>query len=177
MSKVERRDFLGALLGCSGVAAVSGATPLLQAGTLVQIKPDALLVLYRAGSADSEAFADVWAQTGCATQVLATDVVRQWRDDLDSRFAAGKRLLLGLGSWDDQVLLQGLAAERRRHPLLVMQHPLQAQQNDWARTHARELQSLLLGTAGAQQTQALQALAHRGTLQSATPSLFSWVLG
>ncbi|MGA0807106.1 MAG: twin-arginine translocation signal domain-containing protein, partial [Pseudohongiellaceae bacterium] len=37
MSKVERRDFLGALLGCSGVAAVSGATPLLQAGTLVQI--------------------------------------------------------------------------------------------------------------------------------------------
>lgn len=187
--RLGRRGFLGSLLFAS-VSGVVGNAALAQAGALPATDPAAILVLYRATQPESVAFARAWAAAGCTTQALATDVVRQWRDGLGAQFAGGKRLLVGMGNWDDQLLLQGLAAEQRRHPLLVLQHPLRAQEADWAAVHAQELQALLQRTAGEsqqlgqqhreqlQQTQAaLQALAQRSLLQPATPSLFSWVLG
>lgn len=177
MSTLDRRDFVAGLLRFSGVSAVAAASPLLQAAALAGTSQDSVLVLWRPGLGESEAFAQAWSQAGCSTQVLATDVVRQWRDGLSAQFAGGQRLLVGLGSWDDQVLLQGLAAEQRRHPLLVLQHALKAQQAGWAEAHAQELQTLLLQVSSAQQHAALQALARRRSLQPDTPSLFSWVLG
>lgn len=177
MNPLDRRDFMAALLRFSGVSAAAGASSVLSAAGVGSAPDERVLVLHRAGHAEGEAFAQVWAEAGFATQALAPDVVRQWRDSLGAAFGAGRRLLVGLGNWDDQVLLQGLAAEQRRHPLLVLQHPLEAQQSGWAAAHALELQALLLQASAVQQEQALQALARRGSLQPATPSLFSWVLG
>lgn len=177
MSSLERREFLGSLLGFASVSGFAGASSLVQAAGLRTSTKDSVLVLYRADASESTAFAKAWADAGFATQALATDVVRQWRDGLGNQFADQKRLLLGLGNWDDQVLLQGLAAEQHRHPLLVMQHPLKAQQADWAATHAQELQALLQHATATQQETALQVLAQRSQLQPGTPSLFSWILG
>jgi hypothetical protein len=177
MSGLQRREFIGSLLGFASVSGIAGPAALANAQGLPMVAGDKTLVLYRAGQGDSAAFAAAWAAVGHATLALDQDVVRQWRDGLGDKFEAGKRLLVGLGSWDDQVLLQGLAAEARRHPLLVMQHPLQSQQAGWAAAHAQELQVLLTQASGEQQEQALQALARRGNLQPTTPSLFSWVLG
>jgi len=177
MSALDRRDFLGSLLGFASVGGFAGSSALAQATGLYEVSSDSVLVLYRADLSESAAFAKAWAKAGFTTQALAGDVVRQWRDGLGKEFAAHKRLLVGLGNWDDQLLLQGLAAEARRHPLLVMQHPLKAQQSGWADTHALELQALLQRVSASQQEQALQALAQRNHLQPGTPSLFSWIMG
>jgi hypothetical protein len=177
MSVLDRRDFLGSLLGFASVSGFAGATTLVEAASLHTVTGDAVLVLYREGISESAAFASAWAAAGFATQALAADVVRQWRDGLGRQSGEQQRLLVGLGNWDDQVLLQGLAAEQRRHPLLVMQHPLKAQQLNWAVAHARELQILLQQASLSEQEHALQTLAQRSTLQPGTPSLFSWILG
>lgn len=177
MSALERREFLGSLLGFASVSGFAGSSALTMAADLKTVTVESVQVLYRSDVSESAAFAEAWANAGFSTQALATDVVRQWRDGLGQEFAEQKRLLVGLGNWDDQLLLQGLAAEQRRHPLLVMQHPLKAQQAHWAETHAQELQILLQQASAAQQEAALQALARRNRLQPGTPSLFSWVLG
>jgi hypothetical protein len=175
MSTLDRRGFLGTVLHCSGAGVLAGTSPLLQAQGLPAAAT--ALVLYRAELPESNAFAQVWAEAGLATLPLACDVVRQWRDGLGAQFSVQQRLLIGLGSWDDQVLLQGLAAEQRRHLLLVMQHPLKLQAPGWAAQHARELVALTQQSAGAESDASLQALAGRQHLRSGTPSLFSWVLG
>jgi hypothetical protein len=177
MSALDRRDFLGSLLGFASISGFAGASALVQAEALRAVTPGSVLVLYRVDLPESAAFAQAWAKAGFTTQALAGDVVRQWRDGLGKEFGEHKRLLVGLGNWDDQLLLQGLAAEARRHPLLVMQHPLKAQQPGWADTHALELQALLQRVSASQQEQALQALAKRNHLQPGTPSLFSWIMG
>jgi hypothetical protein len=177
MSTLDRRDFIASVLGFASVGGFAGATTLAQAAGLQSAASDAVLVLYRTDIQESAAFAAAWSDAGVGTQALAGDVVRQWRDGLGRQFGERQGLLVGLGSWDDQVLLQGLAAEQRRHPLLVMQHPLKEQQADWAVLHAQELQVLLQHASTDQQERALQALAKRHDLQLRTPSLFSWVLG
>lgn len=173
MSTLDRRDFLGSMLGFASVSAVAGTAALAQAATVTSAS---VLVLYRPGLGHSEEFAQAWAGAGFTTQALEADVVRQWRQNDGFQLGSRTQVLVGLGSWDDQVLLQGLAAEARRHPLLVMQHPLRLQHAGWAGAHAREVQALLQASAG-QQGQALQALAQRSQLQAAAPALFSWVIG
>lgn len=177
MSALDRRDFLGSLLGFASVSGIAGASSLVQAASLRAATNDSLLVLYRDDMSESTAFAKVWSESGFTAQALATDRVRQWRDGVGRQFGERKSLLLGLGNWDDLVLLQGLVAEQRRHPLLVMQHPLKAQEAGWAAAHAQELQILLHQASTTQQEAALQALARRNRLQPGTPSLFSWVMG
>lgn len=177
MSSLDRRNFLGSVLGFASVGGFAGAATLAQAAILPAAASDAVLVLYRSEQPESAAFAAAWSAAGVATQALATDVVRQWRDGLGRHCGEYQRVLVGLGSWDDQVLLQGLAAEQRRHPLLVMQHPKKEQPAGWAELHAQELQVLLQQASTDQQQQVLRALAQRHNLQPRMPSLFSWVLG
>jgi hypothetical protein len=172
MSSMQRRSFMGSLLGTAALGSWYSPAAL----ALPQQPDSEWLVLYRAEQADSAAFAQVLEEAGCSIQPLAADVVRQWRDGLGAEFAAGKRLLLGLGSWDDQILIQGLAAEQRRYPLLLLQHPLKLQQAAWAGNHATELLHALQNGSPARQT-ALEALAQRHALQPDTPALFSWVIG
>ena len=176
MSKMQRREFMGSVLG--GAALGSLHSPAALAQLLVEAAPSRAdwLVLYRADESDSRAFAQTLADAGCTTRALAADVVRQWRDGLGAELAQGKGLLLGLGSWDDQILLQGLAAEQRRHPLLLLQHAYRNQPAGWPAMHAQELLQALQTGSPARQS-ALEALARRQALQPATPARFSWVIG
>lgn len=176
MSALKRRDFMGSLLGGAALGGWSAPAALAQLAAAATPASADWLVLYRAAQPESVAFAQALEAAGCSTRALEADVVRQWRDGLGAEPGSGKRLLLGLGSWDDQILLQGLAAEQRRHPLLLLQHPLRAQPPAWAGDHAQELLSALQAGSPSRQT-ALAALARRHALQPAAPALFSWVIG
>lgn len=176
MGRMHRRDFMGSLLGGAALGSLHSPAALAQWAVTRPSASADWLVLYRADQADSAGFAQTLAEAGCATRALAADVVRQWRGGLGAELAVPKRLVLGLGSWDDQILLQGLAAEQRRHPLLLLQHPLQARADGWATGHALELLQALQAGNPARQV-ALEALARRHARQPATPARFSWVIG
>lgn len=176
MGRMHRRDFMGSLLGGAALGGLQSPAAFAQLLMTSSSAAADWLVLYRADQADSAGFAQTLAEAGCATRALAADVVRQWRDGLGAEAAVPGRLLLGLGSWDDQLLLQGLAAEQRRHPLLLLQHPPQTRTGTWATGHAQELLQALQSGSPARQA-ALESLARRHALQPAAPARFSWVIG
>lgn len=175
MSTLPRREFMGSLLGGAAFGGLHSSATFARLADLPPPSGRDLLVVYRAERADSAAFAQTLAAAGCATRVLAVDIVRQWRDGLGPELLAGHRLMLGLGTWDDQILLQGLAAEQGQRPLLLLQHPLQRQLAGWASDHAQELLHALQAGSPARDA-ALAALAQRHALQPETPALFSWVI-
>jgi hypothetical protein len=177
MSTLDRRSFMGRALTFSAVSGFAGATSLASAEQLGILKNANLLVLYRASSSESAAFAASLATAGLDTQALQEDIVRQWRTGLDTEVMQQNKLLLGMGNWDDYTLIKGLAAEARRFPLLAMQHPLKLLEQDWTHDHAQEVLALVKLQDKSQLDRALTALGLRSTLAPQTPSLFSWIIG
>ena len=173
-----RRQFIKTSSALLAFSTVSAAAPLNADSIWRALQPvDAgrALVLYRDSDPQASAFAATLAAGGIQVQALAQDPVRQWRDGLGELVQQQNLIVLGMGNWTDYILVRGLAAEQRRHPLLALQHARAQDHEDWASIHAQELLQACACDEDSLR-QALAALAQRGNLVTAAPSLFSWVL-
>lgn len=101
------------LLQSASAAALAAVTPMA-AGTA---SADARsLVVYRADNEAGVAFAAAMRAQGLAVFALGDDVVRQWRDELQTLVVAQGYRLLGRTGYADWFVLRGLAAEHRIFP-------------------------------------------------------------
>lgn len=105
---LKRRGFLQQTAGAIAVTAVG--TVHANAGETHS------LVVYRADDAASRAFAEAMQAKGARVVALGNDVVRQWRNELQSLVVEQRYQLLGRTAYPDWFLLRGLAAEHRLFP-------------------------------------------------------------
>ena len=106
---LERRRFLQQGSSAAALAAI--------APTDVNATDSRALVFYRAEDAVSVEFAAAMQSKGMRAVALTDDVVRQWRDELQSLVVDHGYKMLGRTGYADYFLLRGLAAEHRIFPL------------------------------------------------------------
>ncbi len=137
------------------------------------------MVLYRADELHSFVFAETLANAGLKTVALTDDLVRQWRDGMGESIRSNNLPVVGLTNWTDYLMLNGMAAEDRKHVLIEMQHPVnQPAKQNWASELA--LGFLHLPAAGVRQNvQGLVEgfLSEQKTIQPGEATLFSWMIG
>ena len=119
---LERRRFLQQSSGAVALATVG-------AGTAAVAADNRTLLLYRLEDAESRAFAAAMHSKGMLTVALGNDVVRQWRDELQSLVVLQHYKMMGRTGYTDYFLLRGLAAEHR----IFLQHEQQPTHHsfDW----------------------------------------------
>ncbi len=106
---LERRRFLQQSSGAVALASVGTAT-VADAGD------SRTLVLYRPEDAESRTFAAAMHSKGMLTVALGDDVVRQWRDELQTLVVQQHYKMMGRTGYADYFMLRGLAAEHRIFP-------------------------------------------------------------
>jgi hypothetical protein len=105
---LQRRSFLQQAAGAVALAGVSGAS-----ATDLAPNQQKAIVLYQAHDEASVAYALEKQAAGMATMALSNDVVRQWRDQLQTLVISEGYRLYGRTAYADYFMLRGLAAEHR----------------------------------------------------------------
>ena len=175
---MDRRKFIktgSSLLAFSTVSAVAPLNADTVWNGLQGLDVGRALVLYRDSDPQAQRFAAAFADAGIAVLALGHDPVRQWRDGLGQLISEQKLMITGMGNWVDYIIVRRLAAEQRQLPLLEMQHVRTQDRADWAHDHAATLIQACACDRDSLRT-ALRALEVRGNINTAAPSVFSWVL-
>lgn len=176
----SRRRFIkgtGTLVALGSLPAYLSADTVALRSTLDVLKKRQGIVLYKESELHSLAFADTLSQAGLKPVVLTDDLVRQWRDGLGQLIEKTRQPILGIGNWADYLVINGLAAEQRRHVLVELQHPVeQVGKQNWASTLALDYLHMP-ENANRKTVQAhFESSDGKEKIQPGTRTVFSWLI-
>ncbi|GEM_PF-741077 len=176
----SRRQFMkgtGSLVALGSLPAYVRAGPEGLHGHLGGIMDRQGIVVFRQDDAHSVAFAGTLEKAGLEAIALTDDPVRQWRDGLGDKVAASAGPVMGLTSWPDYLILNGLAAEHRKLVQLEIQHAVeQTGHHNWSASLAIGYLQLPVKAGRDEVHELAKEFLGEETVPVGTPSLFSWLI-